>query len=81
MGQIAYAEEGGEPGFDDESPQQSAAVNLTEPATLVLGAKPDEGWRFVKWTKDGADYSEDGQITEQIDSSAEFVAVFDVSAE
>lgn len=79
MGQIAYAEEGEEPEFNDEFPKQSAVENLEEPATRVLGAKADDGWKFVKWTKDGEDFSEDEQITVEIDRSTEFVAVFDVS--
>ncbi len=77
MGQIAYAEEGNKPEFNDEIPSQSAQISLTETQTYVLGAKADEGWKFVKWTKDGEDFSEEEQIIVKLDSSAVFVAVFE----
>ncbi len=78
MGQIAYAPVGGELQFDDEFPAQSAQENLTEPAAYVLGAKADDGWKFVKWTKDGEDYSTDEEITVEVDASVEYIAYFDI---
>ena len=78
MGQIAYAKAGESLAFDDEFPVQSAQENLSEPADYVLSAKADEGWKFVKWTKDGEDLSTDAEITVTIDASAEYVAVFDI---
>ena len=77
LGQIAYAPEGEEPEFDDEYPAQSAQLNLPEAGTYVLAAKADEGWKFVKWTKDGADYSTDAEITVEFTENADFVAVFE----
>ena len=53
LGQFAYAPEGENVEFDEEFPTQSAIENLPEPKTFVIKAKPDEGWKFVKWTKDG----------------------------
>lgn len=78
LGQIAYAEEGSELIYADNMPAQSAQISLAEPKTYVLGAKADEGWKFVKWTKDGEDFSEEEQVTVELDSPATFVAVFDV---
>ena len=78
MGQIAQAEAGEEPAFDDEFPQQSLAVNLQEPADYVLGAKADEGWKFVGWMKDGETFSTDEQITVTVSEDMELVAVFEV---
>ena len=80
LGQVAYAEEGGEPEFDDEYPAQSAQLSLIEGQTYVFAAKPDEGWKFVKWTKDGADFSTDEQITVPITEDAEYVAIFDLAS-
>ena len=77
LGQIAYAPEGEEPEFDDEYPAQSAQLNLPEAGTYILAAKADEGWKFVKWTKDGADYSTDAEITVEFTENADFVAVFE----
>ena len=56
MGSIAYGLEGEDVEFNEEFPNQSAMVNLTEPGTYVIKAKPDDGWKFVKWTKDGEDF-------------------------
>ena len=78
MGQIAYAQEGEEPQFDEEFPAQSAVLNLEGPATYQFAAKADEGWKFVKWTKNGADYSTDAQITVELEEGhAEYIAVFE----
>ena len=78
MGQIAYAKEGEALAFDDEFPAQSAQLNLEGPETYQLAAKADEGWEFVKWTRDGADYSTDAQITvEFTEEHVEFIAVFE----
>lgn len=75
-GEIAYAKEGEEPEFDDEFPSQSAYIGLAEAETYVLAAKPDEGWKFVKWTLNGNDYSKDEKITVKISEDSEFIAVF-----
>lgn len=79
MGQIAYAHKGEKLTFDDEYPIQSVQQDLTEPATYVLSAKPDEDWKFVKWTKDGEDYSTDEEITVDVDASVEYIAYFSTS--
>ena len=78
MGTIAYGLEGEDVEFDDEFPNQSTVVNLTEPGTYVIKAKPDDGWKFVKWTKDGEDFSEEPDITVEVAENAEYIAVFDV---
>ncbi len=78
LGSFAYGLEGEEVEFDDEFPTQSAVDNLTEPRTYVIKAKPDEGYKFVKWTKDGEDFSTEPEITVDVDSDVEFIAVFEV---
>ena len=78
MGEIAYAPEGEEPVFEEDYPYQSAQINLAEPATYKIVARTTEdGWKFVKWTKDGKDYSTDAEITVELSESADFVAVFE----
>ena len=79
-GQIAYAEEGQEPKFNDDFPVQSAQLDLAEPATYVLEAKAGDEFRFIKWTKDGEDYSTSERITVEFTESAEFDAVFEYQA-
>lgn len=77
LGEIAYAPEGEELAFETEFPVQSAVQNLESPATYVLAAKPEDGWKFVKWTKDGEDFSTEEQITVDVAESVEFIAVFE----
>ena len=75
-GSIAYAEEGGTPAFNDKYPSLSAEIYLTKPSTYVLAAKPIEGYKFVKWTKDGEDFSKKAEITISADKEVHYVAVF-----
>lgn len=77
LGSFAYAPKGEEVKFDDEFPTQSAAENLEEPETFVIKAKPDEGWKFVKWTKNGEDFSTEPDITVEVSEDVEYIAVFD----
>ena len=77
LGSIAYAVEGEEVKFNEEFPEQSAEVYVNEPTTYVIKAKADEGNKFVKWTKDGEDFSEEPDITVKVDGTVEYVAVFE----
>ncbi|MBQ7432651.1 MAG: hypothetical protein IJV50_04195 [Lachnospiraceae bacterium] len=79
FGQIATAKEGEALEFDEEYPSQSSYLGLAEPETYVFGAKPDEGWKFLKWTKNGEDYATDSQITVELTESAEYIAVFGIA--
>ena len=76
MGQIALAEGDEALAFDDEYPTQSTVLNLVEPADYTIAAKADEGYQFVKWTKNGETFSTDAQITLALTESAAYVAVF-----
>lgn len=78
MGQVARAEEGLTFAFDDEYPKQSISDHLADGTRLVIGAKAYDGWRFVKWTLNGEDYSTDEQFTFTVTEDAAFVAVFDI---
>lgn len=77
QGNIAYTEGDADPEIDPEYPYQSAQINLGEPAGYTFLAYPDTGNLFVKWTKNGEDYSEEPRITVDLDESADFVAVFE----
>lgn len=85
MGQIAWAYEGETPEFDDEYPHQSAVVNDAFGQTITIEAKSDpnvgDEWQFVKWTKDGKDFSTNAQIKVEVDGDAEYVAVFEAASE
>ncbi len=76
-GMIDYAEGEEAPEIDREWPYQSAQINLAESATYTFAAAAEAGYRFVKWMKNGEDYSTDPIITVLLDESADFVAVFE----
>ena len=76
-GNIEYVEGEQTPEPDPEYPYQSAQINLAEPTVYTLLAWPSRGWKFVKWTKDGEDFSADAQITLELSETAEFIAVFE----
>ncbi|MBQ6477826.1 MAG: hypothetical protein IJI44_00505 [Erysipelotrichaceae bacterium] len=72
-----YAKESEGLVFDEDYPATSAVVNLAEAETYILEARPEEGNKFVKWTKNGEDLSTESIITETFDADAEYVAVFE----
>ncbi len=76
-GNIDYAEGEEAPEIDPEYPYQYAVINLAEPATHTFIAWPDAGYVFVKWTKDGEDFSTEPIVTVLLDESADYVAVFE----
>ena len=76
-GHIAYTEGEEVPEIDPEFPAQSAYIGLAEPAVHTFLAEPEAGNLFVKWTKNGEDYSTEPQITLLLDESAEYIAVFE----
>ncbi|MBO7670796.1 MAG: hypothetical protein J6S60_09435 [Oscillospiraceae bacterium] len=76
-GNIDWAEGDQPPVVDPEYPFQSAQINLGEPAVHTFVAWANEGWHFVKWTRNGEDYSLEPQITLLLDESADYVAVFE----
>ncbi|MBR2717212.1 MAG: hypothetical protein IKD79_05695 [Oscillospiraceae bacterium] len=80
-GMIEYAEGETAPVIDPETPYQSAQINLAEPATYTFAAAAEKGSVFVKWTKNGQDYSTEPVITVQLDETADFVAVFEEDAD
>ncbi len=76
-GNIDYAEGEEIPEVDLEYPSQSAYIGLAEPAVHTFFAWPQAGNRFVKWTKNGEDFSTEAQFTALLEESAEYVAVFE----
>ena len=80
LGMIDY--EAGEtaPVLDPERPYLSAQINLAGPETYTFAAAPQGGHLFVKWTKNGEDFSTEPVITVLLDESADYVAVFEEDA-
>ena len=76
-GMIGYEEGETVPELDPEWPYQSAQINLAEPETYTFAAAAEAGNVFVKWMKNGADFSAEPVITVLLDESADFVAVFE----
>ena len=77
FGMIGYEEGETAPELDPEWPFQSAQINLADPQTYTFAAAPEAGHIFVKWTKDGEDYSTEPVITVLLDESADYIAVFE----
>jgi hypothetical protein len=77
-GNIAFAYEGEEIDTEEDT-TQLIQVTVYEPEKMTFVATPDEGYKFVKWTQDGADLSEDAEIQVEITQSTELVAIFDVA--
>ena len=76
-GYVAYAEGEETPEIDTEYPAQSAYLGLEAPGTYTFFAWPQAGNLFVKWTKNGEDFSTDPQVTLLLDENADYVAVFE----
>jgi len=77
LGNIDIVEGEETPEFDQDHPYQSSSVNLDEPKVHTLAAWPEAGSVFVKWTKNGEDFSTDPIVTVLLDESADYVAVFE----
>ena len=77
MGNIDWTEGEEAPEIDTEYPYQSAYIGLAEPKVHSFVAWPQAGSVFVKWTKNGEDFSTEPQITLLLDESADYVAVFE----
>lgn len=78
LGYFAYAGEDDDLPGDDEYTYTSVQLSLSSPEAYSFGAKAGEGWRFVKWIKDGRDYSADGRITVELTGDTKLVAVFEL---
>ncbi|MBR2533581.1 MAG: hypothetical protein IKE50_02215 [Erysipelotrichaceae bacterium] len=73
-----------EDAFVAKEPVSSMILSLYEPTVYTLTAvsvEDGEDWTFVKWMKNGEDYSTEAEITVEFDGSADFVAVFEYQAE
>lgn len=80
LGRIAVADGEETPEYDPEFPAQSSYMNITPGSKVtMLAVEDDPQYKFTKWTKDGADYSTDMQITVTVDADVAYVAVFNVS--
>ncbi len=66
---------------DEDYMTHSMILSLYEPATYTLSARGEEGWEFVKWTKDGEDFSTEPELTIEFSESADYVAVFEYPTE
>ncbi len=76
FGQLAAAGEGETLEFDDEFPSQSLMKNMEKGAQCSIAAKADEGYKLVKWIRDGEDFGSDETITITLEEDTELVAIF-----
>ena len=75
-GEVAYAKDGEEISFSSDIPNIAAYIGLAAPEVYTIAARPLEGNKFWKWTKNGEDFSFDLQMTIELDESADYVAIF-----
>ena len=79
LGEIAVAEDGGVPEFDEEFPMSSAFTHVKKGSAFALSARGQEDYQFIKWTKDGEYYSGEADIAPVAEADAEYIAVFGMS--
>ncbi len=77
MGTFLYAEGESTDWINGGAMYSFSSFAVNEGGIYTFKANPYEGCNFIKWTKDGMDYSTDEQITVEINESASFTAVFD----
>ena len=77
-GQIAYADvdTGLAPEFNEDYPCTFAQLGLAGRSTFIFAAQADPGWKFVKWTRNGADFATEESVTVELTEDADFIAVF-----
>lgn len=75
-GRIALAEEGKEPDFSDKDPVYGVTMMVSPGERLTASARADEGWYFIKWRKNGDDFSPAPEITVEAEEDASYDAVF-----
>lgn len=73
MGEVSFTQNGESFGFGDSA---FTHANAGDTITLETRPKYDE-YQFVKWTKDGADFSTDEKIEVTVDGDAEYIAVYE----
>ncbi|MBR0416803.1 MAG: hypothetical protein IJI56_03235 [Firmicutes bacterium] len=80
MGGVAYAQGTETPEYSKDEPYQWAGFGVfDDQVTYTITAyEYDDTYRFVKWLKDGEDFTTDIQFTVDIEADTEFTAVFEV---
>ena len=68
-------EDGTESGAEETL--SSVRFELTSPKTYVITAKAEDGWYFDRWMLNGAEYSNEAQITVEVRENTELLAVFE----
>ena len=80
IGCIEVAEGEETPVVDKEFPAQSFGSMFAKGTKVtMLAYETEDGWSFVKWTKNGEDYATEAQITVTVEEEAEYIAVFMMS--
>ena len=80
IGLVAIAADGEALQFDEEMTSSASYMNVPEGTVLTIGAKESlDEYKFVRWTKNGEDYSTDYEFTVTIDAPTDFIAVFGLS--
>ena len=62
---------------DSDGYVSSMDLDLMVPVVYELTARGENDWAFVKWTKNGEDFSADRKLTVTFSETADYVAVFE----
>ena len=76
-GQVAVSEDGETPEFSEGFPVQSVLTNVEKDSTIVIAAKAGDGAQFVKWLKNGEDFSTEELVEVTASQDTQYVAVFE----
>ena len=77
IGLVAIAQEGETLKFNEEMTSSASYLNVPEGTIITIGARESvDDYKFVRWTKNGEDFSNDYEITVTIDKPTDFIAVF-----
>ena len=65
-----------------EVPERVATIQINTEGlgeiSYTIAARPSEGYKFVKWTKNGEDFSTEDKVTFEVTEDAEYIAVFEM---
>lgn len=79
FGRIATAQEGEELELDDEYPIQSAMMYVEKGKTYTVAARPDEGYKILRWTENGEEFGSASEYTLTAEENENFVVYFSLA--
>ena len=63
--------------YSPTKPMNNSSIAFRKNRPIIIGAKPADGWRFVKWTLNGEDFSNETLLHYTVKGNANFLAIFE----